>query len=99
MGRDGVDGSTDASLDATMKPICPDGYVGIVVYPYRTLGKILRHSPTTLPMRSRCSHRHSPWVHTTPPGAKAFFMERKKSGWKRASAGPTGSDESQIMTS
>jgi hypothetical protein len=33
MGRDGVDGSTDASLDATMKPICPDGYVGIVVYP------------------------------------------------------------------
>ena len=31
---------------------------------------------------------HSPWVHMTPLGPKAFFIERKNSGLNRASAGP-----------
>ncbi len=34
-----------------------------------------------------------------PPGLKAFFISEKNSFWNKLSAGPTGSDESVMITS
>ena len=43
---------------------------------------------------------HAPtWVHTIPPGRTARCRARKKGSSNSTSAGPTGSDESTMMTS
>ena len=47
----------------------------------------------------RCNHRHSPCVEICPPGVSASWRSWKYGFWKRDWAGPTGSEESVMMTS
>lgn len=59
--------STDSSLVSMINPICPEGYVGTVVYAYFTTGKVPLQVLSTLRMKSKYCHWHSPWVDKVPP--------------------------------
>ena len=58
-----------SGLHAMTNPICPDGYVGMVVNPYCTdpPTKMSLHISSTSLIKSAWSQMHSPCVHTTPP--------------------------------
>ena len=64
---------SSSGLQHMTNPIWPEGYVGMVVYPYCTDPplKISLHISSTSLISSACSQMHSPWVHTTPPGLSA----------------------------
>lgn len=61
--------------------------------------KMSAHMSAREEMMGRCSHMDSAWVQIMPPGLSALCMAWKKGLEKSTSAGPTGSEESQMMRS
>ena len=73
--------------------------MGIVVYAYSETANKLRVVVLNSSMSFMWSHRHSPWVEMCPPGVSASCRSWKYGFWKREAAGPTGSEESVMITS